>query len=283
MMKKRFLKTVGMLCIAACMTVSSQMTGYAALTYETENSVCYVKNHKYYNEVSTMAKTISESLPETEREYLYHECMVSVFGANYKKRSSQYFADMFCTMSADEAKSIQAGFFSNLLITGSLRYQNSGRYEFATTTPIELNADGINETNYQELKILYATFLEAKDKLANLDEATKIRTLHDFIIDKLDPPPAGVEPTARNHSMMAALADHVGSCNVYSNLFYIIGTANGLTVKIDHDHVNHDCNYVFTNGKWLSLDVMHDDTTNSNVAYLTEQCIWRSQHTMPAP
>lgn len=282
-MKKRLLKSMATLCVVACMTATSQMTGYAALTYAKENSVCYVKNHKYYNEVSTMANTISESLPEAEREYLYDACMVSVFGSNYRKTTSRYFADRICAFTTAELKSMQPGFLSNLLLTGSLEYHTQDRWELCTVNPVELNADGINETNYQDLKVLYATFLEAKEKLANLDEATKIRVLHDFLIEKLDAPAVGVKTTDRMHSMAAALADHLGACNAYSSLFYVIGTSNGLTVKIDHDHVKHDCNYVFTNGKWLSLDIMYDDTSNSNAAYLTERCIWASQHTVPAP
>lgn len=282
-MRKRFFKTLMAFCAAACLLANTQMTSYAALTYTAENSACYVKDYKYYNEVSSMAKTLSENLPDVEREYLYDICMVSVFGKNYRHATSKYFADKICTLSKEELESMQPGFLSNLLLTGSLEYQNKDRQDLYTVNPVELNADGINETNYQDLKALYATFLEAKEKLANLDEVTKIRTLHDFIIEKLDAPPAGTETTARNHSMAAALTDHLGACNVYSNLFYVIGTSNGLIVKIDHDHNNHDCNYVFTNGKWLSMDIMYDDTSNSNAAYLTERCIWASQHTATTP
>lgn len=282
-MRKRLFKALMAFCAAACVMTNVQMTSYAALTYIAENSVCYVKDHKYYNEVSSMAKTLSENLSDVEREYLYDVCMVSVFGKNYKKATSKYFADKICTFTKEELNSMQPGFLSNLLLTGSLEYKQRDRQELYTVNPVELNADGINEAGYQELKVLYTTFLEAKEKLANLDEATKIRTLHDFIVEKIDAPPAEIEPTARNHSMTAALADRVGSCNVYSNLFYIIGTSNGLTVKIDHDHNNHDCNYVFTNGKWLSMDIMYDDTSNSDYAYLTERCIWASQHTAATP
>lgn len=281
-MRKRLFRTLTALCMVACMAFSVQVTSYAALTYTSENSICHVTNHRYYNEVSTMAKTISENLPEAEREYLYDACMVSVFGANYRSSNSQYLADLICVMTADEVNSMQRGFLYNLVSTGSVKYSDN-RWELRTVNPIALNAEGVNEGNYQELKTLYATFMEAKEKLANLDEATKIRVLHDFIIEKLDAPAVGVKTTERMHSMAAALTDHLGACNVYSNLFYIIGTSNGLTVKIDHDHTNHDCNYVFVNGKWLSMDVMYDDTSNSTNAYLTEECLWKSEHTTATP
>ena len=276
-MKKQLLKPITALGMITCMMIPTQLTGYGALTYETENSVCYVTENKYYNEVSTMAETISESLPEAEREYMYDACMVSVFGVNYRKSAGQYFADLICVMTSDEVNSMQQGLLSNLVYSGSVRY-NDDRWEIRAVNPIALNAEGVNEDNYQGLKLLYATFLEAKEKLTDLDEAAKIRALHDLIIEKLDAPAVGVETTERMHSMTAALTDHLGACNVYSSLFYILGTANGLTVKIDHDHVKHDCNYVFINGKWLSMDVMYDDTSNSTKAYLTEECIWKSQH-----
>lgn len=95
-MRKRLIKSLAMLCMTACMALSAQFPGYAALTYENENSVCYVTNHPYYQEVSEMAKTVSEKLPEAEREFLYHVCMVSVFGANYKNSKSDYLGDLLC-------------------------------------------------------------------------------------------------------------------------------------------------------------------------------------------
>lgn len=281
-MRKRLNKSLAMLCMTACMALSAQFPGYAALTYENENSVCYVTNHPYYQEVSNMAKTVSEKLPEAERELLYHACMVSVFGANYKNSKSNYLSDLLCVLSPSEAESINSSMFTNYIPTGSVKWSN-GRQEVRTVTPVTLNENGINEMNYQELCLFYQTYLEAKQRMQGLDTASKIRALHDMLIEKLDTPSmCGVEGTTRAHGMGSALADHIGFCNVYAGMFYIFGNANGLQVAIDHDHINHDCNMVYVDGKWKYMDVMYDDIDHSTKYYLTETCARAKEHTKSA-
>ena len=280
-MRKRLIKSLAMLCMTACMTLSVQFPGYAALTYENENSVCYVTNHPYYQEVSEMAKTVSEKLPEAEREFLYHACMVSVFGANYKNSKSDYLSDLLCILSPSEVESIHSPIFMNYIQTGLVAWSN-GRQEVRTITPVSLNENGINEANYQELRLFYQTYLEAQQKMQGLDTASKIRALHDMLIEKMDTPSMhNLEETTRAHGMGSALADHIGLCNVYSGMFYIFGNANGLQVTIDHDHINHDCNMVYVDGKWKYIDVMYDDIDHSTKYYLTETCARAKEHTKP--
>ena len=143
-----------------------------------------------------------------------------------------------------------------------------------------MNENGINEANYQELRLFYQTYLEAQQKMQGLDTASKIRTLHDMLIEKMDTPSMhNLEETTRAHGMGSALADHIGLCNVYSGMFYIFGNANGLQVTIDHDHINHDCNMVYVDGKWKYIDVMYDDIDHSTKYYLTETCARAKEHT----
>lgn len=99
-----------------------------------------------------MAKTVSEKLPEAEREFLYHACMVSVFGANYKNSKSNYLSDLLCVLSPSEAESIHSPIFMNYIQTGLVAWSN-GRQEVRTITPVSLNENGINEANYQELRL----------------------------------------------------------------------------------------------------------------------------------
>ena len=280
-MRKRLIKSLAMLCMTACMALSAQFPGYAALTYENENSICYVTNHPYYQEVSEMAKTVSEKLPEADRELLYHACMVSIFGANYKNSKSNYLGDLLCILSPSEVKSIDSSMFVDYIPTGLVGWSN-GRQEVRTVTPVSLNENGINEMSYQELRLFYQAYLEAQQKMQGLDTASKIRVLHDMIIEKLDAPSESDAETMRAHGMGSALADHIGLCNVYAGLFYIFGNANGLQVAIDHDHIDHDCNMVYVDGKWKYMDVMYDDIDHSNKYYLTDTCSRANEHTKPA-
>lgn len=281
-MRKRLMKRLAAFGFAVCITFSQQFNAYAALKYEQKNSVCYVTNNPYYNEVSAMAKTISESLPEAERQCIYDTCMVSVFGGSYRNSPSKYLGDLVCVMTKDEIASMHYSMMADLVELGLVKWSDEEQ-ELRTLTPIKLNENGINETNYEDLKVLYATFLEARERLASLDEATKIRVLHDMLVDKLDTPHSDAERTERIHSMASALRDHNGVCSAYSGLFYLLGISNGLSVTIDHDHINHDCNYVLVNGEWLSMDVMYDDMTNSYDYYLKHTCARYKEHTQPAP
>ena len=65
-------------------------------------------------------------------------------------------------------------------------------------------------------------------------------------------------------------------------MFYIFGNANGLQIAIDHDHIDHDCNMVYIDGKWRYIDVMYDDMDHSTKYYLTETCARAKEHTKPA-
>ena len=80
-MRNRLIKSLAMFCMTTCMALSAQFPGYAALTYENENSVCYVTNHPYYQEVSEMAKTVSEKLPEAKlKEFVGHPPLQVIAG-----------------------------------------------------------------------------------------------------------------------------------------------------------------------------------------------------------
>ena len=242
-----------------------------------------VMRNPYYNEVSMMASTISSKLPtELERSYLYDACMTNVFGAKYHNQPSQY-ADgaLIHTMTTEEKDSLPISFLCSFMRAQELRWP-SGKLEVYTVEPIELNAEGISESGYQEVKAVYQAYVTLQNQTSSMTDEQKIRSIYDYILSNAH----SYKQTANDetasissHYIGYALVHHTAWCSAFASMFYLLGTANGLQVTIDEDHINHANNTVMVNGELKHMDLMWDSSVGYAKYYLTKECSDQKEHT----
>ena len=242
-----------------------------------------VAGNKYYKEVSMMASTISSKLPtELERSYLYDACMTNVFGATYHNQSSKYTnGALIHTMRVEDTDTLPISFMCSFTSIRGLKWSD-GKLEMYTEEPIELNAEGISESGYQEVKTVYQAYVTLQNQTRSMTDEQKIRIIYDYILSNAH----SYKHTANDekesegsHRIGYALVHHTAWCSAFASMFYLFGTANGLQVTIDEDHVNHANNTVMVNGELKHMDLMWDSGVGYSKYYLTKECSDKKEHT----
>ena len=241
-----------------------------------------VAGNKYYKEVSMMASTISGNLPtELERSYLYDACMTRVFGATYQNKTSKYSGGALVqTMTVEEKSKLPVCLITSFMWTSYLKW-SSGKLEVYTMYPIELNADGISESGYQEVKAVYDAYVTLQNQTSSMTEEQKIRCIYDYILANTHFYGYTIEESIESensHYIGYALTHHTAWCSAFSALFYLFGTANGLEVTIDEDHPKHANNTVMVNGELRHMDLMWDSCAGYSKYYLTKECSDQKEH-----
>ena len=242
-----------------------------------------VMGSPYYKEVSMMASTISSKLPtELERSYLYDACMTNVFGAKYQNHPSKYVdGALIHTMTTEERNSLAISFLCSFMKTQELIWSN-GKVEIYTAEPIELNSEVISESGYQEVKTVYQAYVTLQNRISSMTEEQKIRSIYDYILSNAHSykhTANDEKESAASHHIGYAMVHHTAWCSAFASMFYLFGTANGLQVTIDEDHVNHANNTVMVNGELRHMDLMWDSGVGYSKYYLTKECSDQKEHT----
>ena len=164
-------------------------------------------------------------------------------------------------------------------MAGWLIYEKSGKMEIASVQHIPLNAQGLNEANYQGIREIYRRYQEVRNGASDLGEMEKIRYIHEYLVNTLEPVPAGKTQMQDAHWIQNVFSGQYAYCIAYTNLFYLFGRGCGLEVGYDggkdggHGVRKHVRNTVTVNGELRYLDVMWDDNpVDPNRYYLTKEC-----------
>ena len=96
----------------------------------------------------------------------------------------------------------------------------------------------------------------------NMSTKEKIKTIHDYIIDKTDYDKLKTEnikdTTYKSNTAYGVLMQHYGICSGYSDAMAIfLNKLNIINYKISNDQ--HIWNLVYLDGEWLHLDLTWDD------------------------
>lgn len=229
----------------------------------------------YYTEVSRLADSLTTNFKdETERQVCYDTIMTGVFGGNYQdwgsKPSMRGKTDLICVLSAEESPKMFQGF---LTLYGADKYLDfhDGNHYYCMINKVELNAEGINEQNYNNLKTAYQTAEMLRAQTAQMGTVEKAKYIHDFLIDMLEH--SDID-NPLNHNAFQALTTKKGICIVYTTLFSIFSRYCGLdtgTVTYDAKGMNmlHCYNtIILDNGEERCIDVLWDDTCGNDMYFL---------------
>lgn len=281
-LKKKILGAVFGVFAAISLTVPS----YAAVCVS--GSADSLQQDPHYKEVSEIAEGLSECMPnEAQKKYVYSVTMTSVFGKRYHSGwSSSYMdGDLIVELSVAESEQIPAALANLYFPSGKIIYRESDRVEMASVQPVPLNAQGINEASYQGIREIYRRYQEVRNGASDLGEMEKIRYIHEYLVNTLEPVPAGETQMEDAHWIQNVFSGQYAYCIAYTNLFYLFGRGCGLEVGHDggkdggHGVRNHVRNTVTMNGELRYLDVMwDDDPVDPDRYYLTKECSLKEYH-----
>ncbi len=272
-MKGNIRKQLAMLLTFAAITTALTAAIDPFQAYAGTESAC---NNAYYEEVSRLADSLTANFKdEAERQTCYDTMMTGVFGGNYQdwgsKSGMRGKNDLICVLNQDESLRMFQGF---LTLNGADKYLDfhDGYHYYCMVNRVELNAEGINEQNYNNLKTAYRIAEMLKMQTAQMGTVEKAKYIHDFLINMLE---YNEIDNQLNHNAFQALSTKKGICVVYTTLFSIFSRYCGLdtgTVTYDMKDMNmlHCYNtIIMDNGEVRCIDVTWDDS-NVNDRYFFE-------------
>lgn len=262
--------------------LSFAVPSYAAVCVA--GSADSLQQDPHYKEVSEIAEGLSECMPnEAQKKYVYSVTMTSVFGKRYHSGwSSRYMdEDLIVEFSKAESEQIPSDLANLYFQAGRIIYSKSDKVEMVSAQHVPLNEQGINEANYQGIRDIYRRYQEVRNGASNLGEMEKIRYVHDYLVNALEPVPAGKTQMWDAHLIQNVFSGKYAYCMAYANLFYLFGRGCGLEVGYDGGHGvrNHVRNTVTVNSELRYLDVMWDDNPVApDRYYLTKECSLKEYH-----
>lgn len=251
--------------ILAFVTITSTLTTSISPIQAYAGTVT-ASNNVYYAEVSGIASSLTANFKdEAERRVCYDTIMTGVFGGNYQdwgdKCGTAAKNDLITVLSADESNKMFQGF---LTLNGADKYLDfhDGKHYYCMVNKVELNAEGINEQNYNNLKAAYQTAEMLKMQTAQMGAIDKAKHIHDFLIYMLKPSDTG-DPLEFN--AFQTMSTKKGVCVTYTTLFCIFGRYCGLdTGIVAYDMKNQDMKHCYNtvildDGEERYIDVLWDD------------------------
>lgn len=232
-------------------------------------------NNTYYAEVTEIASSLTANFKdEAERRVCYDTIMTGVFGGNYRdwgnKKGMNGKNDLICILSKEESLKMFQGFFT---LNGADKYLDfhDGNHYYCMVNKVALNAEGINEQNYNNLKAAYQTAEMLKTQTAQMGTVDKAKYIHDFLINMLEHNDTA-DPVKYN--ALQAMSTKSGVCNVYTTLFCIFSRYCGLdTGTVTYDMKDLDMKHCYNtiildNGEERCIDVMWDDLAGYDKYFL---------------
>lgn len=254
-----------------CAFITFNMPGTSVYAH-TVNSV----NNAYYNEVKEMANALYENVPDaTVCSIGINAVMTSVFGEHHKDWKYKSY-DLIGTMKKKELDQLNHALISAMEPVAFACFEGTSmesNVHIITREKVEIGKHGINEKNYNELKLLYNTAETLKKNTSNKTDKEKSRILHDYIVDRMT---YSVTGDAREHRAASGLADGKGACEAYATLMYLLGNYCGLETNVfsyrRSDGILHAVNTVMVDGNIRYMDISTDDYLNTDYFFLqTEQ------------
>lgn len=232
-------------------------------------------NNTYYAEVSGIASSLTANFKdEAERRACYDTIMTGVFGANYQdwgsKSSMAGKNDLISVLSVDESNKMFQGF---LTLNGADKYLDfhDGKHYYCMVNKVALNAEGINEQNYNNLKAAYQTAEMLKMQTVQMGTIDKAKHIHDFLINMLKHSDTG-DPLEFN--AFQAMSTKKGVCVTYTTLFCIFSRYCGLdTGTVTYDMKDLDMKHCYNtiildNGETRCIDVLWNDIAGYDKYFL---------------
>lgn len=156
-------------------------------------------------------------------------------------------------------------FNPSFLISGSYFLSSNGISYVYTNEDIRFRIRNKDDNGYQNLLELYKEAVTLKEETKDMSTTQKISHIHDYVCNSLS-----YDLSLTQRSLLQSFHDHVGVCNDYAGLFYIMGTYCGLEVDSIYGSTSegfHAWNRVNVDGTWKSFDTTWDDSTSSRRFY----------------
>jgi hypothetical protein len=265
--------------VILCVTlILSTLTPISAKAYSANNQNC-----AYYDEVSSIATAFYANEPDEFTKTIgYDTIMAGVLGENYKSREKGG-RDLIGVYPENKVDETFSGIFTLFAPVKEIIYSSNaanGTVLCCFENNISLNSDGINEENYNYLKLLYNTAELLKGQTENMDDVAKARVIHDYIVNAIE-----YNHTNEGNRYCAAvgLSTGIGSCQTYTTLMYLFGRYCGLDVE----NINYRCsvtqsyhslNTIVVNGELRYIDATWDDDGNTSSYFMQTQSEYLSTH-----